>query len=218
MERSRATLEKFYARYQVSRRFLEEYNKAKKRGSCKAGLCTSILAGLQEDAKEKEALLIATSPQDYDSRNAAHTGGIKVLPPVKKQGLCSSCVGFSVASAASAAMASVLKTNATNPQMHVSARDLYFCPRDERRCDSGWTFTDALANLTTRGHRLLDESCLPSDGFDEEAIQELPYDGKQQVGGCGVTLAACVLLWWVLQGIFFIEVRTMHPSMLIYLF
>lgn len=63
---------------------------------------------------EKSQLLLAASPQAFDSRNFALMGGFSAVGQVKDQGECNSCVSFAVLAAAQSAVACARRRPATS--------------------------------------------------------------------------------------------------------
>ena len=118
-----------------------KYSRARACSKQSGSLCSSAY-GSQQDA---QLLLMATSPQAYDSRKAAvHT----VVGPVKDQGLCSSCMAFAVLAAAESAMAVALQQSASGA---LSEQDFYFCkgarPGFQSSCDEAWTLVGGVENF-----------------------------------------------------------------------
>jgi len=78
------------------------------------------------------------APSVYNSYNRSQTpGGVNLLPKLRDQGLCSTCVGHAVAAAVEAAIASTLQQDASS--FDISAGSLYYCSEGGRTCATGWT-------------------------------------------------------------------------------
>lgn len=155
--------------YQQSLKWARSYAKqphlamtsCQQQGPGGASLCSAAQA--QEEAA---VLLLATSPHKYDARSRAQTGGWDLAGPVGDQGACASCVAFSVTSAARAAVAAALQTDAST--VSLSPQDFFFCKslgrQEERSCSSGMSVAagmQAFAEGHAQGQYLVTERCLP---------------------------------------------------------
>ncbi|KIY93867.1 hypothetical protein MNEG_14095, partial [Monoraphidium neglectum] len=143
------------------------------RQACRTGGASLCGSSSFDTEQARDALLLATSPMAFDSRDAKQTGGTSPISPPGDQGECNACVAFSVAAAAEAAIASGLKLAAGGPRMpRLSPRDLFFCggAGDEADCLYGWTFNSALAELTRR-KSLASWDCLPFTSLQNLPLQ-----------------------------------------------
>lgn len=155
---------------------------------------SNSFCGVDTSYEEAQAaLLVATSPAAYDTRNAADNGGFVAAPAPRNQYDCDACVAMVVASAADAAMAMALLTNITEPMY--SARYLFLCNTarmldNSIDCKSGWDLNAALDELARQAYIPM-ERCLPFLNSSQLA--------KTQ-GGC-VRLARRAALWVQLMGV-----------------
>lgn len=88
---------------------------------------------------------VAAAPEEYASFNTDQTpGAVNLLPAVRDQAECNTCVAMSVASAAEASLASLLHRNAAD--FSFPARYAYYC-NPERVCLAKWQVGDAVAKV-----------------------------------------------------------------------
>jgi hypothetical protein len=135
-----------------------------RRSACserKGSLCSNGL-GMEERAQ----LLMATSPQSYDSRTAEP---FNVVGKPKDQDQCGSCVAFAVLGAAQSAIASALKQRTTTS---FSEQDFHFCkvPKNvEASCSDALSLESGVTKwLSLVGDKnfVLTDQCLPYDPYN----------------------------------------------------
>ncbi|KIZ01957.1 hypothetical protein MNEG_6002 [Monoraphidium neglectum] len=146
------------------------------RGACKgdsSSLCGSASFGSEQ---ARDALLLATSPTAFDGRlSRGAAGKSSVISPPGDQGDCSACVSFAVTAAAEAAMGSaLLDAGAGGGVPRLSPLDLFFCGGDagDASCQSGWTLSGALTELTKR-KQLQSADCLPFSNTQSAPLPRL---------------------------------------------
>ncbi|KAI8470504.1 MAG: hypothetical protein J3K34DRAFT_521289 [Monoraphidium minutum] len=154
-----------HERWRASQKARRARARAQPRAGCAPGsraLCGGNLPAAA--AGDAAVLEVMGSPQAYDSRRPADTGGLDLVHPPMDQGACNACVGFALVSAAETAMAAALRANARElPRL--STRDLFFCnPKGSGSCNNGWTYQQALENLVQR-QVVAEEACMPWAGF-----------------------------------------------------
>ncbi|KAI8475500.1 MAG: hypothetical protein J3K34DRAFT_50907 [Monoraphidium minutum] len=146
------------------------------RPACRAASKTLCGTGNFESDQARDALMLAASPQAFDSRDPSEMGGFNPISPPGDQGDCNACVAFSIAAAAEAAVASVLRTGALGARTpRLSPRDLFFCGATgaEADCLYGWTFNQALAELAVRKQPLASWKCLPFEDVEDLPVSQL---------------------------------------------
>jgi hypothetical protein len=124
----------------------------------KGSLCAARL-----DNSEKAELMLATSPEAYDSRKA---GGFSAVSRVQDQSDCFACVAFAIVATAETSLATALRKDASS--MDFSEQDFYFCkastPEFEPSCFSTWSLKEGLwawIRLANEGNYITNERCLP---------------------------------------------------------
>eukprot|EP00878_Enallax_costatus_P035658 GHUV01039845.1.p1 GENE.GHUV01039845.1~~GHUV01039845.1.p1 ORF type:complete len:215 (-),score=29.93 GHUV01039845.1:51-695(-) len=128
--------------------------------SCIAGNANVCAPGESGGGNTYSTLLIATSPSAYDSANPSDTGGFSCIGPARDQLTCKTCTAMVAVAAAEAAVACTLRIDAAT--VRLSEQDEYFCgPNTRRTCEVGWTLSDAVKELISRGSKLVKQSCLP---------------------------------------------------------
>ena len=152
--------------YKHSQAFRRNYKLSRARACSResGSLCASGRGG-----QEESQLLMATSPQAYDSRKAAE---FSIVGPVKDQGRCSACMAFTVLAAAESAMAMALHQSASGD---LSEQDFYFCkgvrPGFQSSCDEAWGLlegVDRWIQLHDRGQYITTTACLPYEPSGED--------------------------------------------------
>eukprot|EP00775_Hariotina_reticulata_P006849 gene6849-7067_t len=140
---------------------------ATKCGAGSGALCASNLAD------DQQLLQMAASPDVFDARSAFPS---KAISPPGDQGKCNSCVGFAVAAAASAAVATVLQIDGDKVQL--SVQDLQFCNRigssatPARTCKSSWNYVAAL-NRLAQSPMPVKQDCLPYTAANDVKFSQL---------------------------------------------
>jgi C1A family cysteine protease len=92
------------------------------------------------------AYTLAAAPAVYRSDKALH--GNNLMPNVRDQGGCASCVAEATMGAIEAAIAASLKRNASENRL--SSATFYFCSPGGKTCNSGWDLGRAM-ELVRRG-------------------------------------------------------------------
>lgn len=170
--------------------FIRQYSTQRKSvcsasGGSRRSLCAAGGGGDSAD----DALMIAASPQVYDSRLKDDTGVAPLVSTPKEQGECTTCVAFVIAGAAEAAVASALGKPAS--QYDLSEMQLHKCPADPKAprsiCLDATNLRAALTNfvdLQSNG-QLVDDKCMPysvkgleSDSACKYSCQDLNPDIK----------------------------------------
>jgi hypothetical protein len=156
------------------------YRANRRRATACTGNTGSLCASAAEaapDQEQRRLLMMSASPDVYDSRSNFSVR-IKPIASPGDQDSCNSCVGFAVASAAAAAVATTLHVNAS--QVSLSVQDLQFCGRSrdgrvlpQRGCQQSWNFVAALNRLATQ--QPVDDSCLPYAAPNVQASQLCSY-------------------------------------------
>lgn len=126
-----------------------------------ASLCA---ADSTETTNSYAQLLMATSPQAYNSTTyyPAQVGSVRLVAAAGDQRSCQSCTAFAVAAAAETAMAAVLGVPVED--CSISVQGLFFCPPNgmmSRNCAAGWTLIEALQQLEQHSSSIPTADCLP---------------------------------------------------------
>jgi C1A family cysteine protease len=113
------------------------------------------------------------SPDRWDSRDPAYTGGVSRVSRIKDQGQCGSCVAFTLVATAETTAATVLGRPGSDFDF---SEQLYVgCTSDHVWCEVGWTLPSAGSVITSTGVQT--ETCTPYTGQDGSC----PRTGS----GCG---------------------------------
>lgn len=97
---------------------------------------------------QRQLYYLAGLPPVYSSWNIdQNPGGISLLPKVRDQGDCDTCVTHALAAAIQAAAAATYRRNAS--EIDVNAQSMYFCSQGGKTCKPGWDLQEALATIVS---------------------------------------------------------------------
>jgi hypothetical protein len=73
---------------------------------------------------------LGAAPAVYATNNASQTpGGVNLLPRVRRQGRCGTCVAHAIAAGIEAALGSALQQDPRSFPFSISAGSIYFCSK-----------------------------------------------------------------------------------------
>jgi C1A family cysteine protease len=124
------------------------------------------------------ALVMDAHATDYPKlKDWRNINGVNYVTPVKSQGLCQSCVAFSIVAALETAIRIVQKQPTLD--IDLSEAHLFYCHNDSNSCQNGWWPTAGLDFVKNKGvapesfypYAAGNQACLVSGGWESQKVQ-----------------------------------------------
>ncbi|WIA42641.1 hypothetical protein OEZ86_008611 [Tetradesmus obliquus] len=142
-------------------------------------------AAFKSEASLQQLLLqlynLGAVPAAYATNNASQTpGGVNLLPRVRRQGRCGTCVAHAIAAGIEAALGASLQQDPRSFPFSISAGSIYFCSKGGRTCDTGWQIQPALQEVMDGNFELLRPSKCTAGTFLEDTDKQYEVSAWQQ--------------------------------------